>query len=206
MKNLRTAFQRCFVGWLSASMLLAGCGGPSTGAVVPRVADKGMRAASDHLRQIDPDFSYWWFNISNKTNKNDTDHPQGEYVWVTRYYRTNIFLGWFIAGADCVAPGETFQRDIRFETDTARNGVAVKLRAEVKAYGATSCNAPTISDFYGSVCDSNFRTVHERFDTWKLGNATIFVRPPHFGMDTVCQINSGDGPGPPPGVVKHDGS
>lgn len=186
MSYLRNLVFRLVTGCLSASVMLAGCGG---NAAVPQGGGVGVGS--------DPNFNYYWFNISNNTGKNDPAHPKGEYVWVTRYNDDgNYFDRWQITGADCLAPGETIQRDIRFRAD--RFGHGTKLRAEVKAYDATSCNAATISDFYTPVCHTDFQTARGAHLGWILGSVKIVVRPPHFEMDTRCSIDQGSSGDPPP--------
>lgn len=195
LSYLRSLLSRLVVGCVSASVILTGCGGNST---VPN--GSGVGAGQD------PNYNYYWFNITNNTGKNDRDHPKGEYVWITRYNDNgNYFDRWQITGADCVAPGETIQRDIRFSKD--HYGHSVKIRAEVKAYGATSCNAATISDFYTPTCHTDFQTARGVDLSWILGSVNIVVRPPHFEMDMLCSIDQGSSGDPPaPSLIKLGGS
>lgn len=209
MRNLHTPLWRCIVGWLSASVILAACGGQSNGTgqpvatgnnIIPMVAHRLAEQPNGQVR--------WWVNIHNDTGlPRDHDHPDGNYLWVTRYYTTGFFVPWFIEGADCVAPHETILRDIPFGLLDEQKGV--KLRVEVKAYDATNCNARTISDFYGPEDYLRFIRLDEHGDEydvdWILGYASIDVIPPHFHIFMRADTASGKGPGPGPGVVKKYG-
>ena len=208
MSKPRGLLWRCIVGCLSASVILAGCGGQSNSAGPVGVTGSNIMPAAFHRTGFPSGEVRWWVNIHNDTGlPRDHDHPNGNYLWVTRYYTTAITSPWFIEGADCLAPKETLLRDIPFFIGNQQKGV--KLRVEVKAYDATSCNAPTISDFYGPADYLSFirRDEHgEPYDLdWILGYASIDVIPPHFHIFMRADTASGKGPGPGPGVIKKNG-
>ena len=208
MSKPRGLLWRCIVGCLSASVILAGCGGQSNSVRPAGVTGSNIMPAAFHRTGSSSDEVRWWVNIHNDTGlPGDRDHPNGNYIWVTRYYTTNIFLPWYIEGADCLAPHETLLRDIPFSIlDQEKK---VKLRVEVKAYDATSCNAPTISDFYGPEDYLSFERYHEQAEPndvdWILGYASIDVIPPHFHIFMQGDTASGKGQGPGPGVIKKYG-
>ena len=131
---------------LISAATIAGCGGSSIATPAPGPGSGAVL--------------HWYMDIANDTNKNDPDHPKGEYVWYTKY-ASSVKNGsgnpiWDIDGAGCLAPGQAVGQEVRFDSSDG-SFFAVKIRAEVKAYGATDCSARTISDFYGPVCSSNFR-------------------------------------------------
>lgn len=187
--------RRLFIGCLSVSFVLAGCGGNNA---TPPASGVGSGPFETTY--------HWWFNIYNDTDKNDAQHPKGEYIWVTRYWDDhNVFHPYQIVGADCIAPGQAIQRDIKFPRTADPESEAVKLRVEVKAYDAKNCSADTISDFYSDKCSGYIQTSGHPIDYWFLGTAKVVVRPPHFQWDLHCKDTEGGGSPPPltPAVMKH---
>jgi hypothetical protein len=175
------------IGLLGASVVLAGCAGNSASPPAP----KGVGSDPWSTRY------HWWFNTYNDSNKNDPAHPNGEYIWVTRYWNPpNVFNPWENMGADCVAPGQAIQSDIAFPPTEYGSTETVKLRVEVKAYGAKGCNGETISDFYSDQCSGYFFTEGHWKNYWWLGTAKVVVRPPHFQWDLHCK--NSEGPQAPP--------
>jgi hypothetical protein len=184
----RRLVRRLWTVSLAGVFVLAGCA--SSGTVPTSVA--GISAGGSVLpaasrRKSDNGTRYWWVTIWNNTQN---------YIWVTRYWNEDELeiFPWQIEGADCLASGEHLTRSISYRFTETR---LAKLRVEVKDYGATSCSAHTISDFYGRVCNLNFWSGNPTWD-WIHGTAQIYVAPPHFQIHTDCDVAQGYGPYPGP--------
>ncbi|HET7813030.1 MAG TPA: hypothetical protein VFL13_01520 [Candidatus Baltobacteraceae bacterium] len=174
---------------LVALFTLAGCAtsGTAPSGVAALAAGDQLLPATSRRKTPDNSTRYWWVTVWNNTHN---------FIWVTRYWNEDELeiFPWQIEGADCVASGQQLTRAISYRFTETR---LAKLRVEVKDYGATSCSANTISDFYGRVCDLNFWSGNPTYD-WIRGFAEIHVVPPHFQIHTDCDIARGYGPYPGP--------